>query len=182
MSKICMFTGHRSIDASDTNALSERLGGLLETLIAEGFVHFRAGGAVGFDTVAALKVIEKKKKYPHIMLHLFLPCRDQDHKWSESSRTAYRFVLSNADSISYAAESYTRGCMQKRNRDMVDGSDLCVAYYKEPESATAQLSLFDTASDISDSDNSKSTHGGTKYTLKYAKKRGVRVLNICKNE
>ncbi len=186
--KICMFTGHRNIAASDKNALAERLGGLLEELIADGFVHFRAGGALGFDTVAALKVIEKKHKYPHIRLHLFLPCRDQDCKWSESSRTAYRFVLSNADSISYSADKYTYGCMQQRNREMVDGSDLCVAYYKASEQRTEQLSLFDAAHDGNNDNNdynndynynSKSTHGGTKYTLKYAQKKGVDVLNIC---
>ena len=151
--KICMFTGHRIINARHVSTLPGRLDELLEKLIACGYTEFRAGGAIGFDTVAALKVLEKKKKYGFVKLHLFLPCRNQEKGWKENSKRAYYYVLQNADSIRYCSEEYTDGCMHKRNREMVDGSNLCVAYC-----GTAR--------------------GGSAYTLSYAQKNRVRIVNL----
>ena len=154
--KTCMFTGHRQIDVGDAMALPRALDLLLEKLIAEGYTDFRCGGAQGFDTIAALKVLEKKKKYPYVNLHLFLPCRDQADEWSERAKAVYRAVIDMADSTEYLYERYSRGCMHARNRAMVDGSDICVAYCT-------------------------SSRGGTAYTVEYAKKKGVEILMIDKN-
>ena len=151
--KICMFTGHRQIETRDITAMPRALDLLLEELIADGYTDFRCGGAQGFDTIAALKVLEKKKKYPQIKLHLFLPCRDQANLWSEQAQAVYRAVMARADSTRYICESYTHGCMHARNRAMVDGSDLCVAYCT-------------------------SLRGGTAYTVEYAQKNGVAVRGI----
>ena len=151
--KICMFTGHRIINARHVSTLPQRLDTLLEQLIAHGYTEFRAGGAIGFDTVAALKVLEKKKKFGYVKLHLFLPCRDQEKGWSENSKQAYYYILQHADSIRYCSEEYTSGCMHKRNRDMVEGSDLCVAYCG-------------------------SEKGGSAYTLSFAQKKGLKTVNL----
>ena len=153
--KTCMFTGHRDIYASDVAAISDWLDGQIESLIGQGYTDFCAGGAIGFDTLAALKVLEKKKKYGFVKLHLYLPCRTQERGWSEAFKNAYYYIRDNADSARYACEGYTRWCMQKRNRDMVDASDVCIAYCKKPT-------------------------GGTRYTVSYAEKKGIRVINYCK--
>ena len=153
MEKICMFTGHRNIDRRHVNSLPGRIDALLESLIEEGYTEFRTGGAMGFDTIVALKILEKKRKYGFIRLHLYLPCHDQDKGWRADLKAAYAYVLKNADSVRYSSEVYNRGCMHKRNRDMVDGSGLCVAYC------------------------GKST-GGSAYTVEYAEKKGIRVINI----
>ena len=153
MGRICMFTGHRIIDARHISTLPQRLDELLERLISEGYTDFRGGGAMGFDTVAALKIIEKKKKYGFIKLHLYLPCHDQERGWRENAKRAYYFVLDHADSVRYASDQYTDGCMHKRNRDMVDGSDLCVAYCG-------------------------SSRGGSAYTLAYAQRKGLDIVNL----
>ena len=151
--KICMFTGHRHIAAERIVLLPRELDELLEKLIAEGYLDFRCGGAPGFDTIAALKVLEKKKVSPEIKLHLFLPCRDQTRGWSENAKRAYSIVLERADSVCYASENYTSHCMHARNRAMVDSSALCVAYCT-------------------------SSHGGTAYTVLYARQQGVEVVMI----
>jgi uncharacterized phage-like protein YoqJ len=149
--KICCFTGHRHIPQDIILHLPEKLDALLDELIANGYREFRCGGAQGFDTIAALKVLEKKKLLgDEIKLCLCLPCKDQTRGWSESAKRAYSLVLERADSVSYAAESYNSGCMHARNRALVDGSDLCVAFCL-------------------------SSSGGTAYTLLYAKKQGVPV-------
>ena len=149
--KICCFTGHRHIPHDIILHLPEKLDSLIDELIASGYREFRCGGAQGFDTIAALKVLEKKKVYPEIKLHLFLPCRDQTRGWSENAKRAYSIVLERADSVCYASENYTSHCMHARNRAMVDGSALCVAYCT-------------------------SSHGGTAYTVLYARQQGVEVV------
>jgi hypothetical protein len=71
------FTGHRHIDRSKALLIPTKLKEILEDLISRGAVRFRAGGAWGFDTVAALCVIELQMTHPEISLELVLPCRDQ---------------------------------------------------------------------------------------------------------
>ena len=94
--KICMFTGHRYIEPERIVLLPRELDELLERLIGEGYLDFRCGGAQGFDTIAALKVLEKKKIYPDVKLHLFLPCREQTRgvivRWSTAVTSALPIV------------------------------------------------------------------------------------------
>ena len=151
---VCCFTGHRSIDAEVASRLSEVLDGAIEKLIAAGVTTFRSGGAVGFDTFAALKIIEKKRENPAIRLELYLPCRDQSARWDDYCKEAYEYLLKSADGITYTSEKYSRGCMLDRDRKMVEGSDFCIGYCTK-------------------------SRGGTAYTLEYAKKSGVRTLNIA---
>lgn len=150
----CCFTGHREISPRHLNSMAKALDETVEKLIANGVTHFRAGGALGFDTVAALKILEKKRKYPFISLDLYLPCRDQAARWSEYDKDVYSFVLKNADSVTYTSEMYHRGCMLLRNRRMVDGTDFCVSYCRK-------------------------ISGGTAYTVNFAREKGISVINIA---
>ncbi len=154
-SKTCCFTGHRQICAEHFMRLPELLTELLDTLVDKGFRHFKTGGAIGFDTLAALKCLELKNKYPEcsITLELCLPCKDQTNGWREQDKAVYRFVLERADKVSYEFENYTSGCMYARNRRLVNGSDLCISYLS-------------------------SQKGGTAYTCSYAEQKGVRVINL----
>ncbi len=154
LNAICCFTGHRSILPEDSERLHKRLDHVISVLISKGVKTFRCGGAVGFDTLAALIILEKKRDGADVSLELFLPCRDQSRGWNDFNKDIYAYVLSEANSIHYAEETYQVGCMLKRNRQMVNGATYCVAYCK------------------------KST-GGTAYTLNYAKKKGVRTLNLA---
>ncbi len=150
---ICCFTGHRKITPEHMLKLPELLEGELEKLIVAGVCTFRGGGAVGFDTLAELKVIEKKKKYPFVRLELILPCRDQTKRWSERDRTIYEYIACEADKIEYVTDIYTPSCMHERNRRLVEGSDYCVSYLAERS-------------------------GGTAYTVNYARSLSVEVINL----
>ena len=151
----CCFTGHRMIDPSERDRLVLALDDIIQRLCESGVTVFRTGGAIGFDTLAALAVIKKKKTRPDIKLHLFLPCKDQSAKWNGYNAKVYEFIMDSADEITYTAEEYTRGCMLHRDRCLVNGSGFCVAFCKKDE-------------------------GGTAYTLNYAKSHGVRTINIAK--
>ncbi len=151
--KICMFTGHRAIPTAHITSLSVRLDHTIENVISKGYTTFCAGGAVGFDTLVALKIIERKRKGENLRLCLYLPCKGQDSLWSDGMRKTYRYILENADEIKYSYDDYVKGCMQKRNRQMVDDSSLCVAYCGTDK-------------------------GGSRYTIKYAEKKGIPVINL----
>ena len=107
--------------------------------------------------MAALAVLSVKEKRPSlgVRLELFLPCRDQTKGWWEEDRRVYGEILKKADRVVYASEEYTRTCMHLRNRMLVDGSDLCIAYIYE-------------------------SHGGTFYTCTYAREHRVPVLNVVR--
>ncbi len=152
--KTVCFTGHRHLDNGDASEVSHMLSCLLHTLANCGSEHFCTGGALGFDTMAALCVIELKKEFPHISLDLVLPCRDQTNLWSNHDRALYNLILSKADSVEFLHEKYTSTCMHDRNRALVDRSDVCVAYLVHQG-------------------------GGTAYTVSYAEKENKQVINIA---
>ncbi len=126
----------------------------IEEAIQKGYLYFGAGGALGFDTLAAKAVLKLKQKYPNIKLILVLPCKSQTRGWRQSDIDEYERIMKQADKVVYTSEDYYNGCMQKRNRHLVDGSSLCIAYL------------------------TKET-GGSAYTVKYAEKNALTVINIA---
>ena len=69
------FTGHRKIAPDAMTAVSDRIGDVTRQLYESGARHFRCGGAVGFDTLAALSVIRLRQlnEYRDLRLVLVLP-------------------------------------------------------------------------------------------------------------
>lgn len=155
MSKICCFTGHRNLGDLLTPGLYNKTKKLILDLVDDGYTDFRAGGAIGFDTLAAICVLDVKTQRPEVKLHLILPCKDQDKKFSKLDKKFYHYAVANADTVSYIQERYAAGVMQARNRALVDGADLCVA-------CLARLS------------------GGTYQTVKMARQRGIEIINVLK--
>lgn len=97
-------------------------------LIESGICYFGAGGAVGFDTIAAEEVINLRGRYPQIKLILVLPCPEQANRWDSNAKARYERIKRCADKIVYTSAHYTSDCMYRRNRYLVDGSSICVAY------------------------------------------------------
>lgn len=139
----CCFTGHRIIRLSDRKTLSGNLSDAIRSLAESGVYNFISGGALGFDTLAADTVISERNKNPKIRLILTLPCKEQTRGWRKKDMEEYERILSLADEVIYVSEEYYDGCMQKRNRYMVDNSGHCIFYMTSPR-------------------------GGTAYTVKYA--------------
>ena len=123
----CCFTGHRNLKKYDMREIKKVLEESIEELIKIGVVNFEAGGALGFDTLAALTVLRMREKYPHIKLILVLPCKDQTYNWKESDIKTYEYIKSQADDCIYTSEHYWDGCMLKRNRYMIDHAEYVIA-------------------------------------------------------
>ena len=135
--KSCCFTGHRIIPAGAVPELCHKLITTVEELIGEGICRFYSGGAVGFDMLAAEAVLFLKEKYPHITLHIIVPCENQDVKWSAENKEKYREIKAKADEVKCLSPVYFSGCMQVRNRYMVNNSSVCVAYLTKSTGGTA---------------------------------------------
>ena len=109
--KTACFTGHRKIPPGSIPELSQRLKNTLLRLIEEGYMYFGAGGALGFDTLAAQCVLSLRKRYSHIKLILVLPCTTQTKGWSKDDIAVYEEIKSQADKVVYTSHDYFRGCM-----------------------------------------------------------------------
>lgn len=156
----CAFTGHRpgklpwGEDESDLRciALKAKLRAAVESAIHEGMEHFICGMAEGCDLYFAETVLALKSTYPHITLEAAIPCPSQADGWGEAQKSRYRNILARCDYETMVQQSYTPGCMQRRNRYMVDHASLLIA--------------------VNDG-----ARGGTRSTIEYAFKRGVNVLD-----
>ncbi len=137
----CCFTGHRMIAKTEVNELKEKLSACLYKLIDEGVTCFIAGGALGFDSLAAEVVLEIKKEKP-IFLEIAVPCNGQEKHWTEKQKARYQSILNQADKVNVLAEKYITGCMHARNKYMVDSSDVVVAYYRGRVGGTQQTYLY----------------------------------------
>lgn len=153
MNRTCFFTGHRIIRNEHKEILGTRLNNKIQHLITLGITHFIAGGALGFDTLAANAVIEARNNNPKIILTLALPCKAQTNGWHKKDINEYERILSLADEVIYVSEEYYDGCMQKRNRYMADNSSHCIFYMTSPR-------------------------GGTAYTIKYAIENDIELHNV----
>ena len=86
-------------------------------------------------------------------LEAAIPCPTQADGWSAAQRERYRRILEQCDYETMVQEHYTRECMQRRNRYMVDHSDLLIAVHD-------------------------GLPGGTRYTIEYALRRGVNIIDV----
>lgn len=148
----CCFTGHRKIPLDQLESVTQRLRDAVIASIKDGYLYFGAGGALGFDTIAAQTILELKKDYPQIKLILVLPCKTQTRGWRQEDIEEYNRIMKDADKVVYTSHNYYNGCMQKRNRYLVDYSSLCICYLNK-------------------------TTGGTAYTVEYAKKSKLTIIN-----
>lgn len=162
MEKTCCFTGHRPLKLPfGSDETDERCVKLKNTLYAkarelienEGVTKFISGLALGVDTFAAEAVLLLKEEFPEIILEAAIPCEDQPAFWKTSDRTRYYKIAERCDISTVLQKKYTNGCMQKRNRYMVDNSDIVIA-------------VWDGSS------------GGTELTVRYAEKTGKKILPI----
>lgn len=155
--KTACFTGHRELK-DPFQALFLRTQKEVEALIQSGYRYFGAGGARGFDSLAAEVIIRLREKYPHIHLILVLPFPQpyfHEKGWTKKDIELYEKHRQAASKVVYLQKAYSIGCYYERDRHLVDCSSVCIAYqYK----AT----------------------GGTAYTTRYAHEKGLRMIEIMK--
>ena len=151
-SQTCCFTGHRNIAPYTPDTVFEQTKTIVTLLVSKGFKYFGTGGALGFDTIAAQAVLSVKETHPEVKLILVLPCENQTKYWKQQDIDVYNDIKSRADKVKVLAPHYYNGCMQKRNRHLIDCSSACICFLTKHE-------------------------GGTAYTVDYAKQNGLDIIS-----
>jgi len=149
------FTGHRNLEGAPIDLLVAAIERRIRALYEDGVTHYFAGGALGFDMLASVTLLNLKNELPGLSLTLVLPCRGHTKSWGGADIALFERVTARADETVCLADEYHQGCMSARNRYMVDRSAVCLCYL-----------IYST--------------GGTAYTVGYARKRGLSVVNLAK--
>lgn len=158
----CAFTGHRpgrfcfgyDEEHEQCKQLKSVLADQIAALIDAGITTFYTGMAQGVDQWAAAIVLALSEEHPGIRLIAVLPCETQANKWSVDQRERHFNILAECDDVITLAGHYTPTCMLERNRYLVDHAEYLLAVY----------------------DNG--IRGGTAHTIRYAEKRGRKIISI----
>lgn len=152
--RTCCLSGHRVIPIAEKEALSVQLTDAVSALIEQGYDTFLIGGALGFDTMGGMQILSLKKQHPQLRLILVQPCATQTAGWSRANVEAYETVRGGCDECICLSDRYYHGCMQVRNRYLVDHSSVCLCYLNDLRSGTA-------------------------YTVNYADEQGLQIINLA---
>lgn len=168
MTKTCCCTGHRpkgfpfeyGVNKPKHTAYLKTLEEKTELAITEyGITNFISGMALGVDQDFAETVLKLRNDFP-ITLECAIPCPNQTLNWDVKDKLRYESILKRADEINIISERYTAECMLKRNRYMVDKSELIIAVFNGIKK------------------------GGTWYTIDYATKNNKRIefIDLCNGD
>ena len=150
-SQCVCFTGHRPEKLRQTEA--EVRAGLTEQIqgaIADGYTTFITGMGKGVDLWAGEIVCELRDTDSRIRLVAANPYDGFGKGWPAEWNALRRKILENADYVENVCPGYHKGCFLVRDKWMVDHSSLVIAVFN-------------------------GAPGGTKYTIDYAGKQGVKV-------
>lgn len=159
------FTGYRpeKIRLSSANPAieAEIRGGLravLEELYALGYRTFLSGMAEGFDIWAAQEVLGLREsgRCPDMELVAVVPFEGQPAGFTPAFRQAHESILGRAREAVVLAPRYYQGCYEARNDYLVENSSVVVCYFDGQP-------------------------GGTMYTVKKARRHGLRVINLLES-
>ncbi len=159
--KTCAFTGHRpeklpwGYDENDERclALKERMWKLVQELYDRGFRHFLCGMARGCDTYFCQTVLALRCLAVGVTVEAVIPHVGQERRWPEEDRERYERMVNMCDRRTVLAPHYYSGCMQRRNRYLVDNASVLVSVYD-------------------------GSGGGTGYTVGYALGKNIEVINL----
>lgn len=152
----CCFTGHRPNKLRQSEQeIKPLLEKAIDWAIDNGFVTFISGMAEGVDIWAAEIIPDKRKSNADLHLICALPHPGFENRRSISEKAQFQKIIAAADFVKLVGDRYFTGCYQVRNEFMVDHSSLVIAAFNGIAS-------------------------GTKNTVDYAKRRGVRAINILK--
>lgn len=154
--KTCCFTGHRDLPLEKAQEIAEQTTNEIRRLIVNhGVCFFGVGGAIGYDTLAA-KILFRLREtdFPNIKVILVYPFDGYTDRWSAMQKAEYKRLFPQYDKVVCVCGNPSKEAYLARDRHLIDSSDYCIAYC------------------IRD-------YGGTAYTIRYAKQRGVSISNIA---
>ncbi len=157
----CAFTGHRpgklpwGYDEEDSRcvALKQRMVDAIDVAYDQGYRHFICGMALGCDLYFCEAVLALRDRHDDVTVEAAVPCPGQASRWSKADQARYDKLVEACDYETVIAQHYHPGCMQRRDRYMVDHASMLIA-------------AFD------------GSGGGTRYTILYGIGQGLDVVDI----
>lgn len=148
------FTGHRpeKLKLSE-DAVKAGLEQQIVQAIANGYTTFITGMAPGVDLWAGKIVADLRDNGLPIKLVAVNPYPSFGKKFEPEWNSLHQEITERADLVESACKVYNKGCFMARNKWMVDHSNLVIAVFNGEK-------------------------GGTKNTIDYASKQGVRIRYI----
>ena len=144
------FTGHRPEKLSEPEHLvKQKLKKAIFAAIQNGYTTYISGVSKGVDLWAAKIVLRFRRDNPKIHLICAVPFRGFENLWAQEWKLKYNQIIQNADVVRFICTSYSPSCFQIRNQWMVDRSSLVLAVFNGEK-------------------------GGTRNTIEYARKIGIR--------
>lgn len=147
----CCFTGHRpdrlpwgtNEDDLRCHALKLRLRAALDEAYAQGYRRFLCGMAMGTDLYFCEAVLALRASCPDVTIEAAVPYAGQADQWPARDRARWAHLLARCDRTTVLQPRWSAGCMQRRNRYMVDRSSLLLAAYDgQPRGGTANTLLY----------------------------------------
>ncbi len=130
---------------------------IIISLIEKDKCIFYIGLAEGFDIVVGEILLSCEKELGVILdIKCVLPYINFVRNFSKNWYERANYLINTTNRLKLISNDYHRGVYYKRNRYMVDNSRILVCYYD-------------------------GKNGGTKYTLDYAKKHNLHIINIYNN-
>ncbi len=148
------FTGHRFYDFSQRVFIQERLTSAISEAYDHGIRNFISGFALGIDLMAAQLVQSLKCNLPGISLTAAIPFAGQAERYNIYDKRVYGRLLELADKVIVLSDCYYPRCFLDRDEFMVENASYLIAYYDGREK------------------------GGTYYTIKKARARGIPIINV----
>ncbi len=96
----------------------------------------------------------RAKEVPGIKIVSAIPFPDWREGWPESEKLRQERIIQASDEVFYVSRVHSREAYLRRDREMVDRSGYCIAYCTRAS-------------------------GGTAYTVRYALKKGLQVVNVA---
>jgi len=153
--KTCCFTGHRIVPEENEFEIIDRVDMYVKALVAIGVRFFGVGGALGFDTLVAEHLFYlRDTENLDIKVILVCPFEGFTSRWNEKQQQTFNVMLPRYDKVIYKEKNASREAYLSRNRHLVDHSAYCIAYCTRD-------------------------FGGTAYTVRYAMRNAVCVLNTA---
>jgi len=158
----CCFSGYRpeklpwrtKEDDPRCQELKRKIKLELEQLYRSGMRHFFCGMARGSDMYFCEAALNLREEYTEITIEAAIPCEAQAARWNEWERSRYFHLVGQCDVETFVSREYTKDCMIRRNRYMVDNSAVLLAVYD-------------------------GKFGGTMQTIEYAARKGLKVITIA---
>lgn len=99
----CCFTGHRHLPVSEEEAIWQCVLEYLLLLLDQGVHYFGVGGALGFDTLVAEKLLELRRQYLQIRVILVLPFRGYQSRWTSAQQARAARIEDRVDKVLFTA-------------------------------------------------------------------------------